>query len=56
MNIDRILPGSKITKYHSHKKQEEFFLIFSGYGTLRIDGKEYLIKKGGLFPNLQEKT
>jgi len=46
INIDRILPGSKSTKYHSHTKQEEFFLIFSGYGTLRIDGKEYLIKKG----------
>ncbi len=46
INIDKILPGSKSTKYHSHTKQEEFFLIISGYGTLRIDGKEYLIKKG----------
>lgn len=46
INIDRILPGSKSSKYHSHTKQEEFFLILSGYGTLRIDGKENLIKKG----------
>lgn len=46
INIDRILPGSKSAKYHSHTKQEEFFMIFSGCGTLRMDGKEYLIKKG----------
>jgi uncharacterized cupin superfamily protein len=46
INIDRISPGSKSAKYHSHTKQEEFFIILSGYGTLRIDGKEYLVKKG----------
>lgn len=46
INIDRILPGSKSAKYHSHTKQEEFFIILSGYGTLRIDGEEHLIKKG----------
>jgi len=31
INIDRILPGSKSAKYHSHTKQEEFFLVLSGY-------------------------
>lgn len=46
INIDRILPGYKSTKYHSHKKQEEFFLILKGYGILRMDGKECPIKKG----------
>ncbi|ABX42527.1 cupin domain-containing protein [Lachnoclostridium phytofermentans] len=46
VNIDRISPGAKSAKYHSHTKQEEFFIILSGYGTLRIDGKEYLVKKG----------
>ncbi|WP_032122082.1 cupin domain-containing protein [Clostridium amazonitimonense] len=46
INIDRIVPGYKSTKYHSHTKQEEFFLILNGEGTLRIDDKEYLIKKG----------
>ena len=46
INIDRILPGAKSAKYHSHTKQEEFIMIISGCGTLRMDGKEYLIKKG----------
>lgn len=46
LNIDRILPGTKSAKYHSHTKQEEFFIIFSGCGTLRMNGKEYLVHKG----------
>ena len=46
VNIDRILPGFRSTKYHSHTKQEEFFIILSGCGTLRIGGEEHLINKG----------
>ncbi|PKM49695.1 MAG: mannose-6-phosphate isomerase [Firmicutes bacterium HGW-Firmicutes-7] len=46
VNIDYIKPGSESVKYHSHSKQEEFYLIMSGTGILRIDGEEILIKVG----------
>jgi len=46
VNIDRIPPGAKSAKYHSHSTQEEFFLIMSGTGTLRMDGEERVVKKG----------
>ena len=46
VNIDYVKPGSDSVKYHSHSKQEEFYFIMSGKGTLRIDGKEISIKKG----------
>lgn len=46
VNIDYVKPGSVSVKYHSHSKQEEFYLIMSGNGILRIDGKEIPIEKG----------
>jgi uncharacterized cupin superfamily protein len=46
VNIDYVKPGGESTKYHSHSKQEEFFLIMSGTGILRIDGKEIAVKTG----------
>lgn len=46
VNIDYVRPGSESVKYHAHSKQEEFYLIMSGKGILRIDGEEILIKKG----------
>ena len=46
VNIDYVKPGAKSTKYHSHSKQEEFFLIMNGTGILRIDGEEIQIKSG----------
>jgi uncharacterized cupin superfamily protein len=46
VNIDFVKPGSKSTKYHSHSQQEEFFLILSGSGILRMDGEEIQIKTG----------
>jgi uncharacterized cupin superfamily protein len=46
VNIDYVKPGSESVKYHSHSKQEEFYLIMSGEGILRIDGQEILIKTG----------
>jgi len=46
VNIDYVKPGSDSVKYHSHSKQEEFFLIMNGQGILRIDGEEILIKTG----------
>ncbi len=46
VNIDRVPPGRRSAKYHSHSSQEEFFLILAGSGTLRLDGKEYKVAKG----------
>lgn len=46
VNIDYVKPGSESVKYHSHSKQEEFYLIMSGNGILRINEKEIPIKKG----------
>lgn len=46
VNLDYVKPDAESVKYHSHSKQEEFFLIIGGQGILRIDGEEILIKKG----------
>lgn len=46
VNIDLIQPGARSAKYHSHSKQEEFFLILNGSGTLRMNGEEHSVSKG----------
>ena len=46
VNIDYVKPGGKSVKYHSHSKQEEFFLIMQGSGLLRMNGEEVSIKTG----------
>ena len=46
VNIDYVKPGGKSTKYHSHSRQEEFFLIMSGKGILRINGEEIPVETG----------
>ncbi|XEC97459.1 cupin domain-containing protein [Paenibacillus tarimensis] len=46
VNIDKIHPDAKSAKYHSHSKQEEFFLILNGNGTLRMNDMEVPIRKG----------
>jgi len=44
VNMDYVKPGAASVKYHSHSKQEEFFLIVSGSGILRMDGEELQVK------------
>ena len=46
VNIDFVKPGGVSVKYHSHSKQEEFFMIMSGNGLLRINGEEIPVKTG----------
>jgi uncharacterized cupin superfamily protein len=46
VDIDYVKPGAKSVKYHSHSKQEEFFLILEGSGTLRMNDEEIPVKKG----------
>lgn len=49
VNIDIVPPGAHSTKYHSHSRQEEFFLILDGVGTLRLNGEETAVHKGHFF-------
>jgi len=44
--VDTVPPGAYSAKYHSHSNQEEFFLILSGSGTLRMDGSECPVARG----------
>lgn len=46
VNIDYVKPGAKSVKYHSHSRQEEFFLILKGSGMLRMRGKEIPVRQG----------
>jgi uncharacterized cupin superfamily protein len=46
VNIDYVKPGAESVKYHSHSKQEEFFLIISGKGLLRMNEEQMSIKAG----------
>lgn len=46
VNIDYVPPRSYSTKYHSHSQQEEFFMILSGSGTLRLNDQEWLVEQG----------
>ncbi len=56
VNIDNVEPNNKSCKYHSHSRQEEFFIILSGSGVLRFDEKNTKLIKMISFPNLLEKT
>ena len=49
VNIDYVPPKAYSTKYHSHSQQEEFFIILSGTGTLRLQDKERDVKQGDFF-------
>ncbi len=46
VNMDYVKPGGKSVKYHSHSRQEEFFMIMSGTGILRMNGEEVPVKSG----------
>lgn len=49
VNIDTVPPKGYSTKYHCHSQQEEFFIILSGAGILRLNDKEYKIKRNDLW-------
>jgi uncharacterized cupin superfamily protein len=46
VNIDHVKPNNFSSKYHSHSAQEEFFIILSGSGVLRMNNNEVPVKKG----------
>lgn len=49
VNVDRVPPGRWSTKYHSHSRQEEFFLLLRGSGTLRLGGETVPVVAGDFF-------
>ena len=49
INIDRLKPGAKSAKYHSHSLNEEFFLILKGTGKLRIKDEIKSVEQGDFF-------
>ncbi len=48
-HIDYIRPGGRSVKYHSHTRQEEFFFVLRGKGTLRINEINHEVKQGDFF-------
>ncbi len=48
-NIDRLRPGAKSCKFHSHSLQEEFFIVIRGRGIVRLGEKTYQICEGSCF-------
>ncbi len=46
VNIDMLPSRTYSTKYHVHSKQEEFFVILSGHGMLRLNDEKMDISKG----------
>ncbi|MBI2810221.1 MAG: cupin domain-containing protein, partial [Candidatus Melainabacteria bacterium] len=48
-NIDRLRPGAKSCKFHSHSLQEEFFLVIRGRGVLRLGDKTFQVCEGSCF-------
>ncbi len=46
VNIDTLPAGTYSARYHAHSKQEEFFVILSGSGILRMNGEEAPVKEG----------
>jgi uncharacterized cupin superfamily protein len=55
VNIDYVKPGAKSVKYHSHSRQEEFFLILAGSGVLRMKDKESPVRQGDFLAKLAGK-
>ncbi len=48
-NIDRLGPGAKSCKFHSHSLQEEFFIVLRGHGVLRLGDKTFQVCEGSFF-------
>lgn len=49
ISINTLPAKSYVPFVHSHKENEEIYIIFEGEGKLFIDGKEESIKKGNIF-------
>jgi len=49
LELNRVPPGKSPCPYHSHTTQWEMFIILSGRGTVRANGRRYPVKAGDVF-------
>ena len=49
VNIDTVSAGAKSCKFHNHSIKEEFFIILSGQGVVRLNDSTKAVKKGDFF-------
>lgn len=47
-SIDIVAPGMRGCPYHSHRAQEEMFIILEGMGTLRVAGEMLALRAGDI--------
>ncbi len=46
-----VIPPKTSMSYHKHGQDEEMYIILEGTGTVTIEGKEHVVKKGDLIKN-----
>lgn len=56
--IETIPPGINSARLHSHSSVDEYYLVLDGEGTLRMNGRERVVRKGDFIakPSLPENT
>lgn len=48
MSINELPPGVSVPFVHSHKRNEEVYLILKGKGQFYVDGEEFEIEEGNV--------
>ena len=48
VSLNRLPAGKGMPFVHSHKKNEELYIVLKGSGTFYMDGEEFLIQEGSL--------
>ena len=48
VSINRLLAGKGMPFVHSHRKNEELYIVLRGSGIFHIDGEEFPIREGSL--------
>mgnify|MGYP002671882017 FL=1 len=46
ISVNKMAAGSKAPFAHSHKENEELWIVLKGTGSIGVDGKEYPVKEG----------
>jgi uncharacterized cupin superfamily protein len=48
VSLNRLPAGKGMPFVHSHKKNEELYIVMSGSGTFFVDGEEFPVQEGSL--------
>lgn len=48
ISVNHVPPGTFTPFLHSHKLNEEVYIIVSGKGTYHVDGEEFAIREGSI--------